>query len=168
MAGYPRRGGVAQLAERPPFKRMREGSSPSTPTPPPTPAGRRGCVPCTPVDDDAVRRHLTDERLHLEQVRATVEREHLDDEPEEDASAALSHAAQHPADAASDAFEREKEFAILDRVEADLTAVDRALERLTEGTYGTCEACGERIADERLVALPAARFCLQHQADLET
>jgi RNA polymerase-binding transcription factor DksA len=120
------------------------------------------------VDDDAVRRHLTEERHHLEHVRATVEREHLDDEPEEDASAALSHAAQHPADAASDAFEREKEFAILDHVDADLAAVDRALERLTDGTYGTCEACGERIADERLAARPAARFCFEHQSEAES
>lgn len=120
------------------------------------------------VDDDELRRQLTDERHRLEQVRATVEHEHLDDEPEEDSSAALSHASQHPADAASDAFEREKEFAILDRVDADLAAVDRALERLTQGTYGMCDACGERIDEERLTALPAARFCYEHQSEVES
>lgn len=120
------------------------------------------------VDADDARRHLADERTRLERMRAVVEGEGLHDEAEEDAASALSHLAQHPADAASDAFEREKEFAILERVDDDLAAVDRALERLTEGTYGTCEACGGPIGDERLVALPAARLCLEHQAEIET
>ena len=120
------------------------------------------------MDADDARRRLADERARLEHVRATVEGDGLHDEAEEDAVAALSHLGQHPADVASDAFEREKEFAILDRVDADLAAVDRALGRLSEGTYGSCEACGAPIDDERLAALPAARLCLEHQAELET
>jgi RNA polymerase-binding transcription factor DksA len=120
------------------------------------------------VDDEAARRHLDDERERLARVRSTLENEHLHDEPEEDSSAELSHLVQHPADAASDAFEREKEFSILEQVEAELHDVDRALARLADGTYGTCEACGGTIDDERLAAVPAARFCVDHQADLET
>ena len=65
------------------------------------------------MDDDQARRHLLDEHQRLARLRATLENEHLHDEPEEDSSAELSHVAQHPADAASDAFEREKEFSIL-------------------------------------------------------
>lgn len=159
-------GGVAQLAERPPFKRMREGSSPSTPTG--SDLRRRRVPYATAVDDDAARHHLGDERRRLEHLRAGLENGHLHDEPEEDSSAELSHVDQHPADAGSDAFEREKEFSILEQVEAELADVDRALERLDQGTYGRCDACGEPIADERLEALPAARFCVQHQADVET
>ena len=53
-------------------------------------------------------------------------------------------------------------------VEAELADVDRALERLDQGTYGRCDACGEAIAEERLEVVPAARFCVQHQADVET
>jgi RNA polymerase-binding transcription factor DksA len=121
-----------------------------------------------PVDDEAARRHLDDERERLTRVRTTFENGHLHDEPEEDSSAELSHFAQHPADAASDAFEREKEFSILEQVEAELHDVDRALDRLAGGTYGHCEACGGTIDDERLAAVPAARFCVDHQADLET
>ena len=120
------------------------------------------------MDADDARRRLADERARLERVRATVEGDGLHDEAEEDAAAALSHLGQHPADVASDAFEREKEFAILDRVDGDLAAVDRALERLSEGTYGSCDACGRPIGDERLEARPAARFCIEHQADVET
>ena len=120
------------------------------------------------MDDDDARRHLHAERNRLRQLRATLDGEHLDDEPEEDASGELSHADQHLADAASDAFEREKEFALLDQVDADLAAVDRALERLSAGTYGRCDACGGPIGDERLAVVPAARFCVEHQADVET
>jgi RNA polymerase-binding transcription factor DksA len=120
------------------------------------------------VEDEAARRHLIDEHDRLERVRATLENEHLHDEPEEDSSGELSHADQHPADAASDAFEREKEFSILEQVQAELGDVDRALERLDQGAYGRCDACGAAIADERLAAMPAARFCVQHQGDLET
>ena len=120
------------------------------------------------MDDDEARRHLDDERNRLQRLRATLDGEHLDLEPEEDASGELSHTDQHPADAASDAFEREKEFALLDQVDADLAAVDRALERLSNGAYGRCEACREPIGDARLEAVPAARFCVGHQADVET
>ena len=44
-----------------------------------------------------------------------------------------------------------------------------ALKRIDEGSYGTCEACGKAIGDDRLEALPAARFCLddQHLAESE-
>ncbi len=120
------------------------------------------------VDDDDARRHLAEERDRLQRLRTTLDGEHLDAEPEEDASGELSHSGQHLADAASDAFEREKEFALLDQVESDLAAVDRALERLSNGAYGRCEACREPIADARLEAVPAARFCVEHQADVET
>jgi RNA polymerase-binding transcription factor DksA len=51
----------------------------------------------------------------------------------------------------------------LDRIEAELADVARALERLDEGTYGTCEACGTALADEQLASAPAARFCAAHE-----
>ena len=101
-------------------------------------------------------------------MRASIENGHLHDEPEEDSSAELSHFDQHPADAASDAFEREKAFSILDQVQAELDDVERALKRLDEGSYGSCQACGQAIGDDRLVAVPAARFCLSHQTDAES
>lgn len=45
------------------------------------------------------------------------------------------------------------------RVESELTDVEAALERLENGTYGTCEVCGRPIEDSRLEAWPATRFC---------
>lgn len=38
-------------------------------------------------------------------------------------------------------------------------AIDAALTRISEGTYGYCTRCGEPIGEERLEALPATPFC---------
>jgi hypothetical protein len=60
--------------------------------------------------------------------------------------------------------EREAEMAVLDRIQGDLADVDRALARLDEGGYATCEVCGEAIAGEVLETAPATRLCPEHEA----
>jgi DnaK suppressor protein len=52
---------------------------------------------------------------------------------------------------------------VLGGIEVELADVSRALERLDEGTYGTCEACAAPLPDEVLAEAPAARFCGEHQ-----
>lgn len=42
----------------------------------------------------------------------------------------------------------------------DLYAVEEALKSIESGTYGICKNCGEKIEEERLEIMPAARFCL--------
>ena len=59
--------------------------------------------------------------------------------------------------------EQESDLAHLDEIEAELDDVEKALERLDDGTYGTCEVCGDALPDEQLAASPAARRCGQHQ-----
>ena len=115
------------------------------------------------MEADEARRHLDAERERLERLRAGFDAEHLHDESSAESTGELSHV-QHEADMASDTFEREKDFSILEVVEAELVDVERALQRLDDGSYGTCEACGSSIGDERLSVNPAARFCVQHQS----
>ena len=45
-------------------------------------------------------------------------------------------------------------------LEDQLASVEAALSRMDAGTYGRCQACGEAIADARLEAIPAAKFCI--------
>jgi RNA polymerase-binding transcription factor DksA len=97
-------------------------------------------------------------------VRTTFDEEHLSDESESDSIGEISSYDQHQADLGTETFEREKDLSILEQVEAELADVAHALERLDDGTYGVCEACGKPIGDERLEALPAARFCVNDQA----
>src|SRR3954469_16599701 len=120
------------------------------------------------MDEGDARARLAEERDRLEQVRAGFDAEHLHDESEDESTSELSHLAQHAADVGSETFEREKDFSILEQIEAELADVERALHRLDDGTYGTCEACHEPIADERLEAQPAARFCVVHQGQAES
>ena len=58
----------------------------------------------------------------------------------------------------------ERYEAELTRSAAVLDGVDRALERLSEGTYGSCEACGAPIVGADLEADPIRRMCEQHLA----
>jgi DnaK suppressor protein len=44
---------------------------------------------------------------------------------------------------------------------AALAAVDAALARIDDGSYGTCLRCGEPIGRDRLEARPAAEFCIR-------
>lgn len=74
---------------------------------------------------------------------------------------------QHPADTGSETFEREKDMAILNTLEDQLTEVDEALKRVEEGSYGVCEACGQAIAPERLEVVPTARYCVEDQGARE-
>lgn len=50
---------------------------------------------------------------------------------------------------------------------AELADVLSARRRLDEGTYGLCAACGEPIAEPRLLAMPQARYCTACQAEQE-
>ncbi|HVX22563.1 MAG TPA: TraR/DksA C4-type zinc finger protein [Acidimicrobiales bacterium] len=51
---------------------------------------------------------------------------------------------------------------MLAEAERVLDEVDGALARLRDGTYGTCEVCGDSIADDQLEARPTARTCERH------
>jgi DnaK suppressor protein len=48
-----------------------------------------------------------------------------------------------------------------------LLKIDEALRKLREGTYGTCEDCGEEINTERLKVLPFAIYCRDCQEKRE-
>ena len=64
---------------------------------------------------------------------------------------------QHPADMGTETFEREKDLSILEQLEAELSELQAALERIDNGTYGVDEVTGAPIDPARLEALPAAR-----------
>ena len=64
---------------------------------------------------------------------------------------------QHPADTATETFEREKDLSILEQLEDELSELQAALARVDDGTYGVDEVTGEPIDPERLEAIPTAR-----------
>jgi DnaK suppressor protein len=110
-----------------------------------------------------VRKRLEEERVRLEGVRDGLVRE----ESDADASAELSNVDQHPGDLGSETFEHEKNQSLLEQVSDELLQIDAAFQRVEQGTYGICQACGRPIGAERLDALPATRFCVDDQAKAE-
>jgi len=66
----------------------------------------------------------------------------------------------HMADQGTDAQEREKAFLFAHREGRFLNHLDRALERIDKGDYGTCVHCGQLISKARLEAVPHARLCI--------
>ena len=66
-----------------------------------------------------------------------------------------------------DAYEREKTWALVQRLERKLGSVDHALRMAKAGTYGICERCGNRIDPARLEVLPEATLCLDCQRQIE-
>ena len=117
------------------------------------------------MEVDRARARLEEERARLEEVREGLDV--VTRESEEESLSELSSLDQHQADIGTETFDREKDISILEQVEAELADVSHALRRIDEGTYGVCEACGQPLGDERLEAVPAARFCVNDQAQAE-
>jgi RNA polymerase-binding transcription factor DksA len=72
---------------------------------------------------------------------------------------------EHDPDGASTAFERAHVAALLAQAQAHLTDLDRALERLDQGSYGQCTGCDRPIPAERLEVRPAASTCVSCAAE---
>ena len=64
------------------------------------------------------------------------------------------------ADSGQVAAEQGENKALVNQLEDTLNDVERALAKLDEGTYGRCESCGKEIAEVRLEAMPATRYCI--------
>jgi len=119
------------------------------------------------MDEGEAGRRLDAERERLAELQEEFALEHLRTESEQENLSELSASAQHQADLGTETFDRERDLSILEQVEAELADVEHALERLENGTYGTCEACGHVIDEARLEAQPATRFCVDDQAAAE-
>ena len=79
----------------------------------------------------------------------------------------LSSMPIHMADLGSDNFEQEFALGLMDSERKMLKEIDDALQRIEQGTYGTCEATGKPIARARLEAQPWARYCVEYARTLE-
>ena len=117
------------------------------------------------MDKATARRRLDEERTRLERIRDDLHREQ--DEAVSDTGDELSSFDQHPGDSGTETFEMEKNVSLLEQVEDELQEIEAAFQRLERGTYGSCQACGNPIGDERLEAMPATRFCIEDQAKAE-
>ncbi|WP_026702675.1 TraR/DksA C4-type zinc finger protein [Salibacterium aidingense] len=98
----------------------------------------------------------------LEQLKELPDYEERDTEFAQETIGELSNYDNHPADQATGLYEREKDMALEQHSDREAMRIKQALQAIDEGTYGTCETCGEDIPYERLEAEPTALQCIQH------
>jgi DnaK suppressor protein len=116
-------------------------------------------VPSAAPSDDSVR-HAPSADLFAE-IEEALRRERrsilgdVDDAPLEDEDSADDPGALLAA--------RGERSALAQQTSEQLVSIDRALERLEAGDYGTCASCDETIPEERLEALPTAVLCVSCQ-----
>jgi DnaK suppressor protein len=104
------------------------------------------------VDPDRARELLAAERTRIERALAGLAHEDTHETPQE-----------NPADEASDLYEDEFDEGRSDDLREELAAVERAEERLANGTYGLSIVSGKPIPDERLEARPTAERTLEEE-----
>jgi DnaK suppressor protein len=68
-------------------------------------------------------------------------------------------------DGTAEAVERLSTTATARSISGSITEIDRALAKIEEGTYGTCDGCGRPIPPGRLEARPATALCVECAAN---
>ncbi len=112
-----------------------------------------------------MKQALTDRRAQLE-----TELGQLSNELRElgiDQGLEQGAAGNHLADDGSLVFEAERIGTVSDDLRDVLNQVNSALERMDEGTYGTCQRCNRPINRDRLEAFPYVAYCIECQTTLE-
>lgn len=108
---------------------------------------------------DDLKGRLLEERAQLENQLSTIE-EATFAASQSDLSGEVGFDEEN-ADAGTFTFERERDLSIENNVRDLLGKIDRALNRMAEGTYGVCTRCGKQIEKARLKALPYVDLCIK-------
>ena len=109
-------------------------------------------------------------RLELYKKRLLERRGQLQEivsKAEQDGREADEEAAQDIADKATNSYTKEFLFKKSNDDRFILQLIQEALDRMEEGSYGTCVHCGGEMQQKRLDAVPWARHCLDCQEKQE-
>jgi RNA polymerase-binding protein DksA len=105
-----------------------------------------------------IKATLSTKRTELEQRMAELEEDSFDS-TQSDITGEVG-LDEDFADAGTATFERERDLSIRNNIRDLIDQMTRAINRIEEGTYGTCERCGQPIDAARLRELPHASLCL--------
>jgi DnaK suppressor protein len=115
------------------------------------------------IDTLEFRALLDEERRRIVNAIAYLHEEHPRNLEDEVGELAGRGSDNHLGDMATVTFDRELDEGLEEGAQQTLAKIDRALERLDDGSYGTCERCGKPIGEERLRARPWATLCIDDQ-----
>jgi DnaK suppressor protein len=108
------------------------------------------------MDPERARELLAARRAQIERALGDAAR---DDDADSDSFEA--------SDAGSELFDAELSEGLGERLREELYAIERAEQRLAEGTYGISVESGEQIPDARLETIPWAERTADEQARFE-
>jgi len=111
------------------------------------------------MDEARARELLARERERVERALADL--------AEHEGSDELADYDQHPADTATEMFDEELQETLAVRLREELAAIERAEQRLRDGSYGLSVESGEPIPDARLEIIPWAERTAEEQARYE-
>jgi RNA polymerase-binding protein DksA len=117
----------------------------------------------TSIDTSEFRGLLERERQRIVDTIAHLHEENPRNMEDEVGEVAGRGSDNHLGDMATVTFDRELDEGLEEGAQQTLAQIDRALARIEDGTYGTCERCGKPIAEERLRARPWATLCIDDQ-----
>ncbi len=109
------------------------------------------------IDTEHFRKRLLEDRARVQEALDYLHEDNpgsMEDETQEIQSD------NHPGDVATITHDREIDYTLEENEERVLAAIDGALKRIDEGTFGICRTCGQPIAVERLEALPYTTQCI--------
>jgi RNA polymerase-binding protein DksA len=112
------------------------------------------------IDTDHFRQALLHERQRVVQAISYLHEENPGSLEDETGELVSGSADNHMGDMATATFDREMDHTLEENSENVLNAIDAALRRIEDGTYGKCESCGRDIEPERLELLPYATLCV--------
>jgi DnaK suppressor protein len=161
-------------------KKSRPKKSAKRPSQPPKvrKAQKHGKTPKAPSRGSATARKLSRKQLQHFKDRLLKEKKRVLEEMGEiqnenlktsiaDQSGENSRYSYHLGDTASLAYGREFSMGLAERQQKYLEQIDEALQRIDEGTYGTCLVTGEAIPVERLEEVPVAKYSVKGKEILE-
>jgi DnaK suppressor protein len=106
------------------------------------------------VDPDRAKELLAAERARIERTLAQLGHADTGELSDQD----------DPAEQASDLYQDEFDEGLANDLREELAAVERAEQRLAEGTYGLSIVSGTPIPDERLEAVPTAERTVEDES----
>jgi DnaK suppressor protein len=112
------------------------------------------------VDTEQFRELLQEKRQAVVEALDYLHHENSGSLEEETGELVSGSADQHMADTATETVDREIDYTLEETDGRLLAAIDTALARIENGTYGICVNCGAQIAPERLEAMPWATLCI--------
>jgi len=119
------------------------------------------------VDTRRFRTLLLEERERVEVAIHNLHAETPGDLDDTSGELAASGTDNHPADTATATLDRELDLSLEENSAEVLAAIDAALGRIDDGTYGICAKCGSQIPEERLEARPWSQLCIDDQRRVE-